>query len=387
MLGLEFFVTDVEGIGGKLRTKVEDFYVEEIPEETDEDKDGEYIHFILEKRGWETLQAIRAISKTLDISYKRFGFAGTKDKRAITRQRVSVWGVTEEQLAAVNIRGLKLSDFKRSKERVTLGQMHGNMFRIIVRGIDLREEELRRRLSETYAQLREKGVPNYFGYQRFGVIRPNTHLVGREIVKGNLEAAVMAFLGAPFRAEKEDAYEARRFIEETRDFKAALEKFPKRLTYERAMLNVLSQSPRDYAGALRKLPKKLRWMLVHGYQSFLFNKILSEMIGRGMDIRGREIPLFGYSSSFSPGEQGEIEKRILEEEGIEPKDFEIKSMPELSSKGFMRRASLDVSLKFETEGDEVNNGKLKAVFHFILPPGSYATVVMREFMKSDPLMY
>jgi tRNA pseudouridine13 synthase len=62
-------------------------------------------------------------------------------------------------------------------------------------------------------------------------------------------------------------------------------------------------------------------------------------------------------------------------------------MPELSSKGLMRRASLDVSLKFEIEGDEVNNGKLKATFHFILPPGSYATVVMREFMKADPLMY
>jgi tRNA pseudouridine13 synthase len=386
-LGLEHFITDTRGIGGRLRTLVEDFRVEELCREISENPNGEYLHFTLEKDNWETIRAIKAIARALKVSHKRFGFAGTKDKRAITRQRISVWKVAPGDLEKLNIKGIDLCDFKRSDERISLGEAMGNRFRVTIRNIALDRKELRETLSETAKQIKSLGMPNYFGYQRFGTVRPNTHLVGKKLVVRDLEGAVMEYLASPYEGEKKDAYEARALLQDTKDFKKALEVFPKRLNYERSMLDALIKNPRDYAGALRRLPKKLRWMLVHAYQGFLFNKILSKLIEKGMDIKGRGIPLFGYGSTFSEGMQGEIEKEVIEEEGISFKDFRIKSMPELSSEGLLRDASIDVEPVFEIAEDEVNEGMLKCAVEFSLPMGSYATVLLREFMKSDPLNY
>ena len=82
-------------------------------------------------------------------------------------------------------------------------------------------------------------------------------------MRGDIKGAALAYLTNPFDSEREDAYNARKILEETMDFKRALEIFPKRLGYERSMLDLLSKNPNDYAGALRRLPKKLRRMLVH----------------------------------------------------------------------------------------------------------------------------
>ncbi|MDI6655464.1 MAG: tRNA pseudouridine(13) synthase TruD [Candidatus Hydrothermarchaeota archaeon] len=384
LIGLEQFVTSSRGIGGKLRTKIDDFFVAEVYNV--ENPGWEYTYFTLEKKNWNTIDAIKALARSLGVSHKRFGYAGTKDKRALTRQRVAAWKIEAEQLQRVRIEGIALSDFKKCSERISLGDSLGNRFRIAIRNIDFKEKELNEILSETAKQLGERGIPNYFGYQRFGIIRPNTHIVGREIVRGNLEGAAMAYLANPFEAEKKDAYEARKLVQETKDFKKALEIFPMRLNFERSMLDALAKNPRDYAGALRRLPKKLRLMLVHGYQSYLFNKILSRMIGEEMSIKGKKIPLFGYESCFSEDMQGEIEKEIIEE-NIALENFKIKSMPELSSEGLLRDACIETSPDFEIDEDEINEGKLKCIVSFDLPRGSYATVVLREFMKTEPMSY
>ncbi len=392
ILGLDYFITDAPGIGGRLRTTVEDFVVNELCEdpEDSEAQEGEYTHFTLQKRNWDTHRAIKFIGKRLGVSHKRFGFAGTKDKRAVTSQRVAIWNVDQEDLERIDIRDINLSNFNRSDKRISLGDSLGNGFEIAVRGVE--NEELQASLEGTAAGLKESGVPNYFGYQRFGVVRPNTHLVGREILNGDLESAVLSYLGRPYESEREDVYEARKFVDDTKDFRKALEIFPKRLDYERSMLDALSKNPNDFAGALRRLPKKLRWMLVHAYQSHLFNMVLSLCMEEGMDVD--KIPLFGYESSFSTGRLGEIEKSVIERSGVSFDQFKIPSMPELGSRGFLRDAFIKIDPDFEITGDELSDGKkvlikfsLPTLIKFSLPTGSYATVVMREFMKTDPLNY
>jgi tRNA pseudouridine13 synthase len=384
ILGMEYFISDTPGINGKLRIRVEDFIVEERFEPCD-DGEGEYVHFILEKYNWDTIRAITQLSRSLRVSLKRFGYAGTKDKRALTRQRVSAWRISEEELAKLAIPGLKLYNFTRCRERINLGDLLGNEFTITIRR--LHGENLEETLAETTAQLSQRGVPNYFGYQRFGTVRPNTHLVGKAIVQGNLEEAVMLYLARPYPGERSDAFEARKFLEETRDYRKALELFPSRLHYERNMLDSLSKNPRDFAGALRRLPKKLRRMLVHAYQSYLFNRILSRLIADGMDIKGKDIPLFGYASNFSPGRQGEIEQEVLEEEGIALENFRIKSLPELAMPGSKRRAAVKAEISYTLAQDELHSGMKKLVVRFFLPPGSYATSLLREYMKAEPLDY
>jgi tRNA pseudouridine13 synthase len=384
-LGLEYFVTSARGVGGKLRYRPQDFYVEEIPLPTQEN--GEYVHFTLEKVNWDTMSAIQALAKAVGTHVRRFGYAGNKDKRAHTVQRVSAHGVEAERLRAVGLPGIELRDFVYASSPIRLGDLMGNRFRIVARLIEGDVEEVRSRLLELRREMGERGVPNYFGYQRFGVIRANTHLVGKELVKGRIREAVMTYLGSPFPGEKEDAREARAYLDETLDYEGSLERFPRRLRYERAMLKHLIRNPRDFAGALRRLPKKLGMLLVHAYQGYLFNRVLSRAIEEGVALRGLRIPLFGYDTHPGEGPLGELEREVLAEEGITPKSFWIRSVPEYSTRGFMREACIEPEVGLEVGGDELNPGRTSFTADFALPKGSYATVVMREYMKTDPLNY
>jgi tRNA pseudouridine13 synthase len=147
------------------------------------------------------------------------------------------------------------------------------------------------------------------------------------------------------------------------------------------MLDALRNNPRDFVGALRRLPKKIRKLLVHAYQAYLFNRTLSAMIEREMNTTVRHVPLFGFNSSFSEGPQGELEKAILDDERITTKEFLILSVPELGCEGSSRVSSVKLKPVLKTVSDET------VVVEFVLPPGSYATTALREFMKADPLSY
>jgi len=214
-LGLDYFTTISTGIGGKLRERIEDFIVDEIPKQTYPAENGEYTHFNLEKANWETISAVRAIARYLGVSYKRFGYAGNKDRRAVTTQRIAAWQIEQEQLTEVQLDGIRLYGFTKSNSRISLGDSEGNSFRITIRNPELRGQELGNSMKAASEQIEIAGVPNYFGYQRFGTVRPNTHLVGRELVKGNLEAAVMRYLCYPYATERPECQEARRYLEET----------------------------------------------------------------------------------------------------------------------------------------------------------------------------
>ncbi len=291
---------------------------------------------------------------------------------------MSIWRIGPEALEEVKIKDLRLFDFNRSSEKINVGDLLGNDFLITVREPDIFDKSP---IDECIGEIHAHGVPNYFGYQRFGLIRPNTHLIGKMLVKNDIKGAVMSYLADWYDEEKTDAKEARKQLKETLDFKEALQNFPKRLGYERTMLDHLHKNPTDYAGALRRLHKKLRQMFVHGYQSYIFNLILSEMIGRELELKGKTIPLLGYKSTFSNGVQGEIEESVLEKEETSLKDFKINSLPELSSKGSMRSASLETKISYEVSDNE------SIRFSFYLSKGNYATMVMREIMKTDPMNY
>jgi tRNA pseudouridine13 synthase len=385
MLGLQYFTTDTLGIGGRLRCYCEDFLVEELPKEFPSCKEGDYVHFTLEKRNWETIAAVKSIAKSLGVSSNRFGYAGNKDKRALTRQRVAVWGVKPDRLKEVRIEGIRISDLVVSDSRLHLGDLEGNRFRIVVRNPDLTIDRFDETLRGTREQINANGVPNYYGYQRFGTIRPNTHLVGKKLVLGDVEGAVMSYLGSPCTTEKEDAEYARHYVDQTRDYPGALRLYPKRLGYERAMLDHLTKNHSDYVGAIRRLPKRLGRLLVQAYQSYLFNRILSTITETELEIGNSFLPLIGFRTDVDDGPEREIVKTVLDREGVTPRDFYIRAIPELSSEGTIRRASVKVNPHFTVQ--EKNNEERKVTFEFSLPAGSYATIVLREFMKTDPSSY
>jgi len=408
-LGMRYYASSTPGIGGRLRSSPADFVVEELPLPIS-DPDGPYIICRLTKTNWELQRAAREIAKQLAISHRRIAWAGNKDKNAVTTQFLSIYGVTPEEVGRVHLKDISLEVVGRSQHPLVLGGLAGNRFDIIIR--DCVPEELAQRV-RAVTEVVAAGVPNYYGLQRFGVVRPVTHLVGERILKGDYEGAVTTYIGRAYPRESEEAQRARTHFAETRDARAALAELPIRMTYERAMANHLVANPGDYAGALRALPPKLLSLLVSAYQSYLFNRALSSRIDAGFSLtepevgdrllfsggredivsarnrqaalvqarRGRcRIALFipGAEPVASHGPMDEIMQDLMAESGIDAGDFERASrFVKTAFSGTLRPIGLCADVEADVSCTDV---RLK----FTLPPGHYATTVCREYMKADP---
>jgi tRNA pseudouridine13 synthase len=410
-LGMKYYASDTEGIGGRLRTIPADFIVDEIPLEKKGSTSGPYLICQLTKTNWELQHAIKEIAKRLGISHRRIGWAGTKDRNAITRQLISLYNITSDQIAGVNLKDIILEPVGQSNEGLSLGDLQGNRFEIMIR--DCHSAELESRVQAARAIV-STAVPNYFGLQRFGATRPVTHCVGEWILRGNFEEAVIAYVGQAFPGEPAAVRQIRTAFFKTRDIPAALSDLPPQMSYERAMLHYLYSHPDDYRGALKELPPKLLSMFVSAYQSYIFNCALSRRIDDGHTLtdplagdrlifangrtdivtvnnirsvslhiqRGRcSIALYmpgkGLLDTTGLGER--VTEALLAESGITAQDFE--------------RASAFVSTKFDgawrsialRTDVETSVTKNDVQLRFSLPPGHYATTVCREFMKADPV--
>ena len=279
-LGMRYYASDTPGIGGRIRATPTDFVVEELPLPIS-DPDGPYLICRLTKTNWELQRAIKEIAKRLGISHRRIAWAGTKDKNAVTTQLISIYDVSSEAVEQVRLADITLEAVGRSQHPLVLGGLEGNRFDILIR--DCIEDGLPARVQAVTA-VASAGIPNYYGLQRFGVVRPVTHLVGEKILKGDYEGAVATYIGRAYPREPEEVQHARTHFAETHDARAVLADLPIRMTYERAMANHLVANPGDYAGALRSLPPKLLSLLVSAYQSYLFNRALSSRLDAGMSL-------------------------------------------------------------------------------------------------------
>jgi len=411
------FVTTTPALKGKVKQRYSDFIVEEVLldgrvcgveryDRTVEERDKkllqvpegkkEQLLLDMEKINMDTATAVAQLSRGLNVSKKRIGYAGLKDKRAITCQRISIFDPDPARVEKFGMRGIEIRRPEWSDKRVELGELKGNNFTIVIRNIEAGEEETRK-IIEEFAKQAEKGLPNFFGNQRFGGIRQITHRVGKVLLKENYKEAVMLYLTDTYASEKEDLKNARINFAKTLDVKKALKEFPFDARQERAMLNHLARNPADFAGAIGVLPKKMRYLFVHSYQSFLFNKMLEERIKqfgqKGLeaiegDIIEEGVPtglLAGYESKFAERVAGEIEQKVLESEGTKFEDFKVDGMSELSSQGSRKSYVLkleDFKL-LEISNDEFNEGKLKAKVSFFLSKGNYATTALRELLKED----
>ena len=422
LVGVETYLTKTPGIGGKLRYYPEDFIVLEETICPESAPDGRYTIMRVCAVNWETNRLIRAMARECKISEEHIMVAGAKDKRAVSVQAVSAI-VPIEKAMSIHLPDFKIIEAYPSNTPIKLGGLVGNYFDIVVRNTVLEGKDLKAAIEETASALKNAGgFPNFFGIQRFGAVRPVTHIIGKYLVSGDYESAVKTYIAYPMPEEKSEASRAREYLQDTWDMKGALNLYPRDLCFERDIIRHLSRKPNDYIGALRALPKKLRMMFVHAFQSYVFNRVLSERIKRNIPLN---IPIVGdivvkagkggvdtkytvkvteknidtiaecckrgrcYITGLVPGTDveiadgvmGDIEKKIMEEEGIERKSFVIPELPELTSRG--RRRPLIAPMK----NLQIFSYHTCARFRFKLWPGSYATSLMREFMKGDVLDY
>lgn len=415
MLNAKIYKNVQDGIGGEIRKKYEDFYVEEIPE-TEPTGSGPNTWIFIEKIGRNTLDVVLDIAREYKLSRKRMGFAGMKDKAARTRQWICVSNIEPENLQGLeeklyNVKVLKIT---KNQKKLRIGQLIGNKFKILIRNThDPAKDAIT--AHEILSDLTQTGVPNYYGYQRFGKKRPNTHVVGRFLIQNDVKGAVDSYIGNPYPEEQNHIKSARKLYDEGK-YLEAYESMPAGMRYEKMMLRELMREfkknqeldDNSYIRALRSLPKPLSRMFVHAYQSYLFNRVVSERTKLGVDkyVEGDIIidneehlihefdpesiqerindfqahataPLYGTKVPLAGGKVGEIEHQILEEENLKLEDFTVPKMPKLGSHGLRRAMRFKV---WDATAEQRDEGVL---LKFSIPKGCYATAVLREVMKKD----
>ncbi|MFQ5406649.1 MAG: tRNA pseudouridine(13) synthase TruD, partial [Candidatus Micrarchaeia archaeon] len=318
-----------------------------------------------------TAQALGEIARKIRVKPKRFNFAGTKDRNAISTQLVSAFAVVPKRLLGLKLTDLKIGGAWLASTKIGLGDLTGNRFTITLTsencGVDVCSGRIKRRVEDLNFL-----VANFFGQQRFGSLRKNTAQVGKLILKGNFEGAVLnylCFVDASAKSERETgAIDARCRLEKERDFTKALEYFPGHLKYEQVLLRHLSDNSNDFVGALRKLPRSVLLLFVHAFQSLLFNEFLYSKL----ECRDEkeEANIIGFESVLS-----QEEELLLEKHGVAKESFKVKGIPEISSKGAKRRLFVKLS-DFEILQEK------PLLLRFSLPSGSYATVALDQLLSS-----
>lgn len=336
---------NLPGIGGRIKEQPEDFEVEEIPA-YEPSGTGDYLYLWIEKRDLGAEFFVRLLAQRLHVATGEIGTAGMKDRRAVTRQLVSVPLKTEELLAELDGEGIRVLRVSRHGNKLKPGHLHGNRFNILVRGVD---PVAGQRLPPLLEQLRRDGLPNFYGPQRFGR--------GGETLQLGLQ-----LLG----------------IREGTGRKPPRNPFLRKLTLsaaQSALFNqVLADRLRD--GLIRHvLPGDVMAKWPFG-GLFRADDIATEQAR----FNAKEIvtagPIFGRKTFPSAGVAAEREQAVLQRCGLEPSSFA--GFGKLVQ-GTRRHNLVYVDdLTAQLEGDGIR-------LRFTLPAGSYATILLRELTKSSHL--
>lgn len=243
---------------------------------------GDFLHFTLYKENKETMEAISVVARFLHIPPKAIQFAGTKDRRAATTQRVSWRRGDAERIRTLNSKlnpSIRVGDLEYKHAGLRLGDLKGNQFGIVVRGIDKESLPV---IEQALDSLKTRGFVNYFGMQRFGTFSTPSHHVGRFILCQDYEGAVNCLL-SPQDITSDDSRDARKVWAEEHDATKALELMPKRCIAEHSLLEALSESG-SMINALLRVPHTLRTMYAHAYQSYVWNAVASERVKMGSSL-------------------------------------------------------------------------------------------------------
>ena len=351
-------------IDGKIKSKPEDFIVEEVIfgkrckigynifekiEDLIPKERKQFLHFTLVKRNWSIYEAISEISKRLRISKNRFGYAGMKDKNAITAQRISIFNVDIKELKKLKIRDIIIKNFEYSNKRIRLGDHSGNYFKIRIRNI-INSYEVKGRIEEL-----KKGFKNYFGEQRFGRYR-NNHLIGKYVIMNRFDKAIKQMFSFNDELQKDWG-----------NWRKGLLNTPQRMIWERIVLEHLMYHKNDYFGAFMKIPKRMRRLYLNAYQSYVFNEVLKRYKNPP-----ETLPLIGFEVKFDP-----ITENFLEEEGLSKEDFKEMKMKDIQLRGRRRKTIVyPKDLKYRILKNDL-------IVEFFLEKGVYATVFLDLLLNQN----
>ncbi|HEX8916458.1 MAG TPA: tRNA pseudouridine(13) synthase TruD [Humisphaera sp.] len=398
------YLTQFPGIGGSIKNRAEDFFVQEVPA-YEPSGEGEHVYCEVEKINVTTFDAVDRLGRALDVHPRDIGFAGMKDARAVTRQVFSIPGVTEDAVMLAKPQGLRVLWAARHGNKLRLGHLSGNRFAIKVRGVNPTDVL---KVEPVIAELERRGMPNYFGEQRFGRRGDNDRL-GAALVRGDDLGVLRLLLGTPNpKIDDGQTHQARALFDKG-DYENAMKAMPRRHGLERRILARFIKTERP-AAAVRLVEDRVTRLWVSALQSKVFNDVLARRINTVDKLIDGDLawkhdagavfkvesaaaeqprcdafeispsgPLVGYRMTEPTGEPAAVEAEALAAEGLKPEDF--RRTGDLKVKGARRPLRVKpTDVRLEAGGDE--HGPYITVA-FTLPAGSFATVLMREIMRNE----
>ncbi len=407
---LPYLTDDFSPIPGAIKRYPEDFFVEETPLYNPSGT-GTHCFFQIEKRNIATPQVINKIARALKISRRNIGYAGLKDAHAVTRQWLSVEHIDCNQIAALNISSIKVLRISHHENKLKIGHLRGNRFVIKIRNLEINDgdslDNQTKIVSKIMTVLAQKGVPNYYGQQRFGK-RGDTHRIGAAIVVGDAQRFADLFLGSPSMIESKTVREARQYYDQG-EFQKALDAWPRDYHDELDAIGAIVRR-KDKSAAFYAVDKKFKRFCISAFQSELFNQILARRIktidklydgevawkhdsGASFLVENAEIeqprcdsfeisptgPMYGYKMIQPIGVPARIESEVMAESGITIDDFV--SDAAQKTRGARR------AFRFRPENIVVSNGVDQngsyIELQFQLPSGCYATTLIREITKNN----
>lgn len=388
----------------KLKQRPEDFVVREgfrfepAPE-------GPVWVYRLDKQKVSTLQALERISKDFNVRRRNLSVCGLKDKQGRTEQLVGVLGGALGPTEVVQTGDLRLKLIGRTAQPLTSGNITANRFEVTVR--DLSPEEAAR-VPESVAEVQRAGVVNYFDSQRFGFLKHGQGFIGKQLVRGDWEGALKSFLATPSELDKSDDAKVKAFW---RDHWGEWQLHAPQEAGKRyaPVLRQLRQDPTDFRGAFLHVDRRIRMMALFELQSFVWNEGVkrylslrvpsAELIGlryqvgaltfpRALprelrdELWARSFPLLAPDSSFEDDQVRDAALGALRTQGLKLDELRVPLTPQLFFKHeerplFVVPGKLRVN---EPRRDELNRGRLKLNLSFTLPPGAYATLVVRRVL-------
>lgn len=393
-----FLTAHISGTGGRIKESPEDFMVTEIPA-YEASGSGEHVYLTIEKRGMTTLDALRRVARELRVPEREIGYAGMKDSVGVTRQTISVQRIRPEDVTGRNLDGVRVISAVRHGNKLKLGHLKGNRFQIVVRGVG---DGAASSAAAVLAELGARGVPNWFGFQRYGA-QGNSHLIGAAMVRRDWRAAVDHLLGDP-DAVRDPQWRAAIEAYGQEDLAGALRLMPAHCRSERDVLQRLVSRPGAWEKAFGAVHPRLKKLYLSAYQSSLFDRVVEQRLN-ALDqlqpgdlawkhvngacflvedvqadlerVRNFEIsasgPMFGVKMKQAEGTVRMAEERVLAQEAITLESFDLGNGLRVEGERRPLRVALGEP-SFSLNGDLL-------IVEFTLPKGSYATSVIREITK------
>jgi len=388
----------------KLKQRPEDFVVRE-GYRFEPEKEGPVWVYRMDKQKVSTLQALERISKDFAVRRRDLSVCGLKDKQGRTEQLVGVMGGALGDSEVVQTGDLRLKLIGRTAQPLTSANISANRFEVTVR--DLSAEEAAR-AADGVAEVQRVGVVNYFDSQRFGFLKHGQGFIARQLIRGDWEGALKAFLATPSELDKSDDAKVKAF------WRDHWGEWQLRAPHEAGkryapLLRRLREDPRDFKGAFLHIDRRIRAMALFELQSFVWNEGVKrylagripapELIGlryqagalnfpRALprelrdELWSKTFPLLAPDSTFDDDRVREAALGALRAQGLSLSDLAVPGTPQLFFK-HEERPLFVVPGKLRMSGprpDELNRGRSKVNLSFTLPPGAYATLVVRRVL-------